>query len=217
MSSPKGENRLLITGIRAQQVSLTKTTCLPSNQSLSPLYQARRKKNDRCRSEPGHFPTYFNNFIQLLGHLGATLEALFVEIMEDNGAEREKWIPKVACRRRMVLVMHMISLCVRPEGAHKQEIHISPMYFACPRRVQAGQEHKSSRGPGHFGVSLVPLGGQFGVTLGICWLLRGYFHHSRITFESHWLVFQKHSCLQYILMILYNNWVIWGRICDKFS
>ena len=77
----------------------------------------------------------------------------------------------MACRRRMALVMHIISLCVRSEGAHKQ-IHIFARYFACPRRVQVGQEHKSSRGPGHFGVSLVPLGGKsprgtghFGVSL----------------------------------------------------
>ena len=31
------------------------------------------------------FPTDFNNFMPLLGYIGATLEQIFVEIVEDKG------------------------------------------------------------------------------------------------------------------------------------
>ena len=46
---------------------------------------------------------------------------------------------------------------------------------------------------GHFGVTLVALGGGFGVTVGTLGLLLGDFDHVRITFESHWPVFEKQS------------------------
>ena len=41
--------------------------------------------------------------------------------------ESEKWTPKPAYRRRMALVMHIMSPCVRPKRAHKQHIFIFPM------------------------------------------------------------------------------------------
>ena len=41
------------------------------------------------------FPADFNDFIQLLGHLAATLGPIFVEIMEDEGRKvkngPQKW------------------------------------------------------------------------------------------------------------------------------
>ena len=76
-----------------------------------------------------------------------------------QGPESEEWTPKVACRRRMARIMHIISLCVRPKGAHEQEIHIFPRSFACPRRARVW--------------------GQFGATWGLVW---GYFGHFGITF-----------------------------------
>ena len=65
MSSPKGENRTLS----------RKSTALDQN--------------------PDIFPIMFNNFIQLMGHLGATLGPVFKEIMEDKGRKvkngPQKW------------------------------------------------------------------------------------------------------------------------------
>ena len=40
------------------------------------------------------FTIDFNDFIQLLGHLGATLGPIFVEIMEDKGRTANNGAPK---------------------------------------------------------------------------------------------------------------------------
>ena len=41
-----------------------------------------------------------------------------------QGPESETWTPKVAYRRRMARVMHILSPCVRPKRVHKQNIFI---------------------------------------------------------------------------------------------
>ena len=115
----------------------------------------------------------------------------FRKIYGRRGSESEKWTPKVACRRGMACIIHIISLCVRPKGAHKQELRIFATYFGCPKRARVCQERKRLSGPGHFGATLVPFWGHFGVTLSTSRLLRGDFNHLRITFESHWSVFKK--------------------------
>ena len=56
--------------------------------------------------------------------LGATwgnFGSNFHKHMEDNCWA---WTPKVACRRRVVCVMHTMLLCVRPKWVHKQDILI---------------------------------------------------------------------------------------------
>ena len=66
-----------------------------------------------------------NGLIHLRGQLG-------VKFHENNGRQRpesEKWTPKTAYRRRVPLVMHIISPCVRPKGAQKQNVLIFPMNF----------------------------------------------------------------------------------------
>ena len=102
----------------------------------------------------------FNDFIKLLGHLEVTLGPILVEIMEDKGRRvkngPQKWHVDVA------RTLHIISLCIRPKGFHKQEIHIFPTYFACPRRARRCQPNEQWSGPGHFGVASVPLSGNFG-------------------------------------------------------
>ena len=92
-------------------------------------------------------------------------------------------------------VANMTTL-VGPKWAHKQQIHMFLMFIARPRRARGRQEHKQPSGPGHFGVTLVPLWGYFWVILGTLRLPWGYFDHVRMTFESHWPVFKRHSFFQ---------------------
>ena len=55
--------------------------------------------------------------------------SFFVKLMEENGRNVKKGIPKAAYRCRMAHVMHIISLRVRPKRVHKQNIFISPTYL----------------------------------------------------------------------------------------
>ena len=133
-----------------------------------------------------------------------------------QGPESEKWTPKVACRRRMALVMHIISLCVRSEGAHKQEMQILPCVFL----VQDGPENTRSTKVPADRVTLGWVWCHLGVSLGSLWALSGYLKVTLIIrglLLSHIGSFFKTLIFQCIVMILYNNWVIWGRLCDKFS
>ena len=41
-----------------------------------------------------HFPAEFNDFMQLLGHLEATLRPIFVKIVEDKGRKVKNGPPK---------------------------------------------------------------------------------------------------------------------------
>ena len=65
-------------------------------------------------------------------HLGPTWSQFGGNFHENYGRqwpESEKWTPRVAYRRRMAHAMHIISPCVRPKRAHKQNIRISCTYL----------------------------------------------------------------------------------------
>ena len=100
------------------------------------------------------FPTDFNDFIQLWGHLGITLRATFHNNYGRQGPENEKWIPKVAYRRRMAHVMHIMSPCVRPKRVHKQEIHTFPTFFACQRSPEYAKNASQKLSRAWFGLQL---------------------------------------------------------------
>ena len=64
---------------------------------------------------------------------------------------------------------------VRPNRAHKQQIHILPTFFACPRGARRRQENEISSEPGRLGggrgrvkIGLGVLGGLEGLLLGEC-------------------------------------------------
>ena len=97
------------------------------------------------------------------------LATVFGKIMEENGRKVKKGMPKVAYRRRMTHVMHIISLRVRPKRVHKQNIIISPTYFACPR----GQKYSRK-------TNNVPARGGLGVILASFWC---HFAHFGVTYE----------------------------------
>ena len=71
-----------------------------------------------------------------------------------------------ADKGRMVLVMPIVSPCVRPKRVHEQEITIFAKDFACPKRVQGRQKHEQHSEPSDFWGTLGPRWGYFGVTLG---------------------------------------------------
>ncbi len=53
--------------------------------------------------------------------------------------------------RRMALVMHIISPCVRPKRAHKQNIFIFPMNFAWPGSRETARESLQPSEPDRLG------------------------------------------------------------------
>ena len=81
--------------------------------------------------------------------------------------ESEKGTPRVAYRRRMALAMHIISPCVRPRRAHKQEIHIFLTYFEGPRGARGRQENEKPSEPDRLG------GGRGRVNRPLCGLVCG--------------------------------------------
>ena len=65
--------------------------------------------------------------------------------------ESEKWTPKAAYRCRMAHAMHIISPCVRPKRAHKQNIPIFPTYFEGSGGVQGRQPNEQVSDPDRMG------------------------------------------------------------------
>ena len=75
--------------------------------------------------------------------MGSTWHRFEDKFHKNNGGqwpESEKWTPKTAYRRRMALVMHIISPCVRPKRAQNQNIFIFPMNFEGSRGPRRRQE-----------------------------------------------------------------------------
>ena len=106
-----------------------------------------------------------------LGSLWGLLWGYFVYV---RVAESEEWIPKVADRRRMAHVMHIMSPCIRPKRVHKQEIDI----FQWTLKLQDSHEHaKKNNG----GVSRGGGLGHFGVKLHTSERLWGHFRYRRVT------------------------------------
>ena len=110
-----------------------------------------------------------------------SLATLVVKRMEENGRKVKKGMPKVAYRRRMAHVMHIISLRVRPKRVHKQNTLFFPTYFEVlwgARRRQETKAEQSGAVLESFGVILVPsctLWGHFGIILGIWVLIWSHF------------------------------------------
>ena len=112
-----------------------------------------------------------------------------VNFHENNGRqwpESEKWTPKAAYRRRMALVMHIISPCVRPKRAHKQQILIFPMNFEGSREPGGFYRCQGKIEQWHFGVIR-------GSLLDTLWLLLSDLGYMRVTLESLWSNFKKQS------------------------
>ena len=81
------------------------------------------------------FPIDFNDFIKLLGHLGATLGPTFIKNMEDNGRMVAKidpngvgqvWIGPCGA------ISRQNSPWGRPKRANLQKIHTDAKDFALP-------------------------------------------------------------------------------------
>ena len=60
----------------------------------------------------------------------------------------------MAYRRRMALVVHIMSPCVRPKRVHKQEMHISPTYCAFQTSHEDAKESLQLSEPGVFWITL---------------------------------------------------------------
>ena len=86
------------------------------------------------------FPNRFHRLYITLGSFLAHFGRNFHKKCGRQGPGSEKWIPKAAYRRRMALVMQIISACVRPKRVRKQQTHIVPTCFAC----KDGPEHSKS-------------------------------------------------------------------------
>ena len=77
-------------------------------------------------------------------HLGPTWSHFGGNFHENNGRqwpEIEKWTPKAAYRHRIAHAMHIISPCVRPKRAQKQNVFIFPMNFEGARGPRGRQEN----------------------------------------------------------------------------
>ena len=121
--------------------------------------------------------------------MGSAWHRLEDNFHKNNGRqwpESEKWTPRVAYRRRMALAMHIISPCVRPKRAHKQNIFIFPTYFAYPRGPEDSSGAKKLASRIGFGV----IWRHFGAILRTLGSLWNHLRYMSVDLESLWSVFK---------------------------
>ena len=109
---------------------------------------------------------YLGNLGRLWEHFGAPWSHFGVTL-------RSLW----PYRRPWEHVMCIVSPCVRPKRAHKQEIHIFPTFFDTFTNHEAPQEApQGSETEGFWGPSKHILGsfGDFGMTFRALWAYEGY-------------------------------------------
>ena len=132
------------------------------------------------------FPVDFNGLMRLWGQLDVALGAIFIKIMEDNGPKVKNGPQK----RHIDVEWHMYCISYRfvsdTSGSHKQNIYSFPDIFCfVPKSKRAG-----------------PLWCHFGALRGSLLDTLGSPLHDlvymRVTLESLWSNFEKHSFFQSI-------------------